>query len=398
MQRIAVTAMGIISSIGYSVEENLSSLLDGRPQIDRIQNFETILKNSIKAGEVKLTNTQLSQLLGIDPRLDLSRTVLLGIWAAKEATATLSQKEISQLAFVGASSVGGMDMTERFFYDYNDNIDARRHIYRHNIGETFRQIALRLGIKGMTTAVSTACSSSANAIMAGINLLRTGRAQRVLVGGSDALCKFTVNGFNSLMILSDDCCKPFDEHRKGLNLGEGAAFLVIESVESAIQSLRPILGIVSGWGNANEAFHQTASSSDGQGAVEAMTKALYRAGISPSDIDYINAHGTATENNDLSESIAFMRIFGADIPDFGSTKAFTGHTLAAASSIEAVYSLLSIREQTVFPNLNFDTPITTTALLPQTKIKQKNIRHVLSNSFGFGGNCSTIIFSKYEKK
>lgn len=397
MQRIVVTAMGIISSIGNTVEENFVSLIESRPQIGRLQNFDSKHKNSIKVGEVKLTNAQLAQRLGIDSSIEFSRTVLLGIWAAKEAISTLSPDEISTLGFISASSVGGMDITERYFDSYNDRGDLRCHIYRHNIGQTTRMIADYLGIKGMATAVSTACSSSANAIIAGANLIRSGRLKRILVGGSDALCRFTINGFNSLMILSDDCCRPFDEHRKGLNLGEGAAFIVIETEESARKSYRPILAVLSGWGNANEAFHQTASSADGQGAVEAMQAALLRANLSSSDIDYINAHGTATENNDLSESVAFTRIFGSTIPDFSSTKAFTGHTLAAASSIEAVYSLLSVGRQTIFPNLNFDTPIATIKLRPQTEVKPKVINHVLSNSFGFGGNCSTLIFSKYEK-
>ena len=290
-----------------------------------------------------------------------------------------------------------MDKTEQFFYEYKTNVEARRHIYTHNIGENTRMIADYFGIGGMVTAVSTACSSSANAIMVGTNLLRTGRLSQVLVGGSDALCKFTINGFNSLMILSDDACKPFDRNRKGLNLGEGAAYLLIETEENAIRHGRTLLAVLSGWGNTNEAYHQTASSAEGDGAAAAMAKALDIASIAPHEIDYINAHGTATDNNDMSESVAIRRIFGNEVPDFSSTKAFTGHTLAAASSVEAVYSILSIRESVVFPNLNFENPIEETNLTPQTTLKHKPIRNVLSNSFGFGGNCSTLIFSKYEK-
>lgn len=397
MQPIVVTAMGIISSIGNSVEENLYSLREGKPQISHLDNLHSTLRDNIKVGEVKLSNSELAKRLGIDHRAEYSRTALLGIWAAKEAIAGLSADEVKSLGFVSASTVGGMDKTEQFFYEYKTNVKARRHIYTHNIGENTRMIADYFGIEGMVTAVSTACSSSANAIMVGTNLLRTGRLSQVLVGGSDALCKFTINGFNSLMILSDDACKPFDRNRKGLNLGEGAAYLLIETEENAIRHGRTVLAVLSGWGNTNEAYHQTASSAEGDGAAAAMAKALDVASIAPHEIDYINAHGTATDNNDMSESVAIRRIFGNEVPDFSSTKAFTGHTLAAASSVEAVYSILSIRESVVFPNLNFNTPIEVTNLTPQTTLKHKPIRNVLSNSFGFGGNCSTLIFSKYEK-
>lgn len=397
MQKIVITAMGIISSIGTSVEENLYSLLACKPHISRLQNFDTVLRDSIKTGEIKLCNTELAERLDINLDDGYSRTALLGIWAAKEAVRQLAHDEISRLGLVSASTIGGMDQTERFFYEYSNNVEARKHIYKHNIGEITRLIADYFGIGGITTAVSTACSSSANAMMTGARLLLTGRLKSVLVGGSDALSKFTVNGFNSLMILSDSDCKPFDANRRGLNLGEGAAYLLLETEENALKHGRRVLAVLSGWGNANEAFHQTASSADGDGAVAAMNEALTMSGVSPQQIDYINAHGTATDNNDLSESMAFRRVFGDEVPDFSSTKAFTGHTLAAASSVEAVYSMLAINEGVVFPNLNFETPIPTTALIPQTTVKHKPIRHVLSNSFGFGGNCSTLIFSKYEK-
>lgn len=145
---------------------------------------------------------------------------------------------------------------------------------------------------------------------------------------------------------------------------------------------------------ANDSFHQTASSENGEGATLAMQKALQVANLAPTDIDYINAHGTATPNNDLSEGRALIRIFGENVPEFSSTKAFTGHTLAAAAAIEAVYSVLALQHNVIFPNLNFKNPMQEFNLMPQTTLKTKEIQHVLSNSFGFGGNCSTVIFSK----
>ena len=173
-----------------------------------------------------------------------------------------------------------------------------------------------------------------------------------------------------------------------------AAYLVLESEAIVKAQNKKVLAYVSGYANANDAFHQTASSATGEGAFLAMQKALQIANLQPTAIDYINAHGTATTNNDASEATALQRIFGNQIPDFSSTKSFTGHTLAAAGAVEAVYSVLALQHNTLFPNLNFSTPIPELNLIPITTLQKKPIQHVLSNSFGFGGNCSTLIFSK----
>lgn len=395
MQKIVVTGMGIISSIGNSVEENFHSLIQSKSGITRVENFSTYLKDFIKVGEIKLSNEDLSERLNIVKENSYTRTSLLAIFAIKEAIKHFSETEISQMGLVSASTVGGMDKTEQYFYEYQNNISVRKYIHTHNIGDITHQIADYFGLKSIVTALSTACSSSANAIITGCNLLRMGYLKQVIVGGSDPLSKFTINGFNSLMILSDTDCQPFDNNRKGLNLGEAGAFLVLETEENALKNNHKILATLSGWGNANDAYHQTASSADGEGAFLAMQKALSTANLSPSEIDYVNAHGTATQNNDLSESIALSRVFHS-VPDFSSTKAFTGHTLATASSVEAIYSILAIQNGIVFPNLNFQTPMVEVDIKPQTEIKYKEINNVLSNSFGFGGNCSTLIFSKYD--
>ena len=395
MQKIVVTGMGIISSIGNSVEENFHSLIHSKSGITRVENFSTYLKDFIKVGEIKLSNEDLSERLNIVKENSYTRTSLLAIFAIKEAIKHFSETEISQMGLVSASTVGGMDKTEQYFYEYQNNISVRKYIHTHNIGDITHQIADYFGLKSIVTALSTACSSSANAIITGCNLLRMGYLKQVIVGGSDPLSKFTINGFNSLMILSDTDCQPFDNNRKGLNLGEAGAYLVLETEENALKNNHKILATLSGRGNANDAYHQTASSADGEGAFLAMQKALSMANLSPSEIDYVNAHGTATQNNDLSESIALSRVFHS-VPDFSSTKAFTGHTLATASSVEAIYSILAIQNGIVFPNLNFQTPMVEVDIKPQTEIKYKEINNVLSNSFGFGGNCSTLIFSKYD--
>lgn len=394
--RVAITGMGIISSIGFTVEESFDALIFNKPGITAIENIETIHANAIKVGEIKKTNIQLAQELGLDADNNYSRTAMLGVLAAKQAVQNAGILDVNEFTtgLISATSVGGMDMTEKFFYDYLESEENRRYIDSHDAGDSTHKIAEQLGLKGMVTTISTACSSAANAIMLGARLIKAGKLDRVIVGGTDALSKFTINGFKTLMILSDTYNTPFDNNRKGLNLGEAAAFLVLESDEVVKKQNKKVLAYLSGYGNANDAYHQTASSENGEGAYLAMEKAFKISGLKPQDIDYINAHGTATPNNDLSEGRALIRTFGTQVPHFSSTKPFTGHTLAAAAAIEAVFSVLALQHNKVFPNLNYKTPMEEFDLVPQTVLMEKEINHVLSNSFGFGGNCSTLLFSK----
>ncbi|KAF2336402.1 beta-ketoacyl-[acyl-carrier-protein] synthase family protein [Flavobacterium daemonense] len=397
MKGVAITGMGIISSIGNSVEENYISLIENKIGISRIENIPTVHADVIKVGEIKKTNEELVSELHLPESNNFSRTAMIGAIAAKQAVENAGITSINEFrtGLISATSVGGMDMTETHYYDYFENPDLVKYISCHDGGDVAQKIAEELGLKGMVTTISTACSSAANSIMLGARLIKTGKLDRVIVGGTDALAKFTINGFKTLMILSDDYNKPFDNTRKGLNLGEAAAFLVLESDEIVAKQNKKVLARVSGYGNANDAFHQTASSENGDGAYLAMKKAFEVSGLRPSEIDYINVHGTATPNNDLSEGRALLRIYKDEkVPDFSSTKPFTGHTLAAAAAIEAVYSVLAIQNSVVYPNLNFEVPMEEFELEPQKTLKMKNIEHVLSNSFGFGGNCSTLIFSK----
>jgi 3-oxoacyl-[acyl-carrier-protein] synthase-1 len=393
---VAITGMGIISSIGSTVEENLHALISSKKGIAPIVNIETRHKDVIKVGEILQTNEQLADQLGLAKNHNYSRTALLGSIAAKQAIkdAKIVDIDAYKTGLISATSVGGMDMTEKHSTTFKSNTESAKYINSHHAGDSSQKIAEQIGVTGFATTISTACSSAANAIMLGARLIKSGKLDRVIVGGTDCLSKFTINGFKTLLILSDTDCKPFDNDRKGLNLGEAAAFLVLESEAVVQKQNKKVLAYVSGYGNANDAFHQTASSENGEGAYLAMQKALKVANISSEDIDYINAHGTATPNNDASEGAAMKRVFRNNIPDFSSTKAFTGHTLAAAGAIEAVYSVLALQQNVIFPNLNFKTSITELNMYPITKIKEKELTHVLSNSFGFGGNCSTLIFSK----
>ncbi len=390
-QPIAITGMGIISAIGMNVPENEKSLLQNRHGIRKYSVKDLLIHQEKLVGEILKSNENFYSELNLTPREAFTRSTLLGLTAAQEAvqSASLDLNDGLRTGFISATTVGGMDATEKYYFDFLESDKHKKFIPTQNCGVHAEQIAKNLGINDYVTTISTACSSAANAIMLGARMIKAGILDRAVVGGTDSLSAFTINGFSSLMIYSDEHCQPFDNNRKGLNLGEAAAYIVLESEKAAKE--KAVLGYLAGYGNANDAFHQTASSDDGEGAYLAMKTALEIANLKPEEIDYVNAHGTATPNNDLSEGKSILRIF-ENVTDFSSTKAFTGHTLAAAGAVEAVFSLLALRNQTVFANLNWKTPMSEFDLVPQTEIKQKKIKTVLSNSLGFGGNCSCLIF------
>jgi 3-oxoacyl-[acyl-carrier-protein] synthase-1 len=196
------------------------------------------------------------------------------------------------------------------------------------------------------------------------------------------------------MILDNELCQPFDENRHGLNLGEGAAYVLLSSEKGLAQLHQKPMARITGYANANDAFHQTASSPEGTGSFLAMKGALDKAGLQAKDIDYINLHGTGTQNNDIAEGTAIRILFDPVFPKMSSTKAYTGHTLGASGAVEAVFSVLAIQHGIVFPNLRLETPMKEFPFQPVTELLQnQRIQNVLSNSFGFGGNCSSLIFS-----
>lgn len=392
---VAVTGIGCVSGLGCGAEEHLQAFRAGRSGLGKVTLFQTKLQ--VPVAEVKMSNEQLKSQLGLDPDRLFSRTALLGMTASKQAfqDAGLSNGRL-RIGLISSSSVGGMDLSEQFFPEYSANPQKGRlrMVAHHDVGDHTESIASYLQLNGFRTSISTACSSSANAIMFGARMIKQGLLDAVIAGGADALCRFTLNGFNSLMILDNAPCRPFDESRAGLNLGEGAGYLVLQSEKSVTPGSK-VYCRLTGYANANDAYHQTASSPEGEGAFLAMHHALQKAGIEPSAVDYINAHGTGTSNNDLSESTAIKRLFGEYVPPFSSTKSFTGHTLGAAGGLEAVFSALAISERAIFPNLNFKTPITQTGLSAVTEMMEdQDISAVLSNSFGFGGNNTSLVFQK----
>lgn len=394
---VFIAATGTISSIGKNTEASLQSLKNGIAGMDTMHWLDSTHKEKLPVAEVKFSNTELAAICGCSE--NIPRTALLSAIAAKEAikNAGIDMGAGWRAGFISANTVGGMDKTEDFFKPFlaDHSKGHLRDVVHHECGAVTEIVADLLGVKDFVSTISTACSSSANAIFFGARLIKQNRLDMVIAGGADALTRFTLNGFNTLMILDDQFCKPFDENRKGLNLGEGAGYVVLVS-EKLAKTLhkRPAIRL-SGYSNANDAYHQTASSPDGTGSYLAMKGALEMSGLKPGDISYINLHGTGTQNNDIAEGTAIRRLFDPVYPPMSSTKSFTGHTLGASGGMEAVYSILALENDLIFPNLRFQTGITGLPFTPVTElISGKALKHVMSNSFGFGGNCSSLIFSK----
>ncbi len=394
MSKVFVTGIGLVSAIGNNAEEHLVSLQNSKTGIQNSKYFHSKYADIFPFGEIKLSNAEMQKELGLKNGT-YTRTDFVAFKAFKEAIQDAAIENLissRENAFISASTVGGMCETDRFYADANllskdtsfaDSYSGINHLL---------EIVKQYNIKGNTMCINTACSSSANAIMLGTKMIKTGMVKRAVVGGVDTLSKFTVNGFNALQIFSKNPCTPFDKDRKGLNLGEAAAYLVLEREEDC-QSKKKYAEIVA-YGNSNDAYHASSLSDEAIGIVNAMKGALGSANLSANDIDYINTHGTATENNDYAEMFGITKLF-KKVPPFNSTKSYTGHTLAAAGALEAIFSIFSINNKEIYKSLNVKNAIEPFNLLPISKY-QKNIEinTVLSNSFGFAGNCSSLILKK----
>lgn len=393
-KNIVITGEGIISAIGNDKAAVLQSLLDGRSGIVEMKHLHSS-HHELPVGEVQLSNDEMKAMLALPVEEQTSRTSLMGMLAVRQALAEAQLPETApknrRVVLISGTTVGGMDITEQYYDSFATSDEHLDCLKKHDCGSSTEEIAAMFGISECTT-ISTACSSAANALILGANLLKTGQADLVIAGGSEALTRFHLNGFNSLMILDHEPCRPFDAQRAGLNLGEGAAFVVMETEASARERGADIHAWLTGYGNACDAFHQTASSDNGEGAYRAMTEALEMAHLKPEDIDYVNAHGTGTPNNDLSESAALKRVFAEKMPLISSTKAFTGHTTSASGSIETVICLLAMQHHFVPANLRWEHQIPD-GITPTTGVKDVTLKHVVCNAFGFGGNDSSLILS-----
>lgn len=388
---ISVTGLGIICSIGNDADSVLDSLRKKESGVGSM-NYLHSKHSYLPVGEVQLSNDQMKDILGIEDETPMSRTTLMGAIAIRQALnhAGISVEELNgkRVALISGTTVGGMDLTENY-YEQMKTDDSLLYLPKSNeCGKSTEEMAEIVGlVNAQTCTISTACSSALNSIILGSEMLKRNEVDVVIAGGSEALSRFHINGFNTLMILDKEQCRPFDDTRAGLNLGEGAAYVVLE------KNSDKSLAFVAGYGNRCDAFHQTASSDNGEGAYLAMKDALEMAHLKPEDIQYVNAHGTGTPNNDITESQALIRIFGEDMPEISSTKAFTGHTTSASGSIEAVICILAMQNNFTPANLGWKNKIEG-GIVPTLGNDNIVLENVICNSFGFGGNDSSMVISK----
>lgn len=396
MSAIAVTGCGVICAIGCGVASVFDALKDGRSGITYPRLISSI-PDDLPVGEVNESDNCLKARLSIPETDIVSRTALLGAVAVKEAMLQSGLRQdvmrSKRVAFISGTTVGGMDITERYFEQMLSDERYARLLIHHHSGASTNAIARICGLDSCyCSTISTACSSALNAIIQGTRMLLAGEADIVVAGGAEALTRFHLLGFNSLKILDHEPCRPFDADRNGLNLGEGAGYVVLERWEDARQRGAASLAFVAGFGNRCDAYHQTATSENGEGAYLAMSDALRMSGLRPCDIDYVNAHGTGTPDNDRSESVALNRIFGDAIPPVSSTKSLTGHATSASGGIEAVICMLAMNHGFIPPNIGWE-KADSDCIVPEAAPTGAPLHSVLCNSFGFGGNDSSIIFS-----
>ena len=389
MKDIVITGAGIVSAIGNDTSSVLVSLKNETSGIGEMRYLSSVHKE-LPVGEVKLSDNQLKDILGLPHEQIISRTTLLGAVALKQAVRDAAiTTDGKRIVIINGTTVGGMDVTENLF-PLTSNPSPLITQLSHDCGSCTKDIAALCGISAEVCTVSTACSSALNAVILGAEMLKNDEADIVIAGGTEGLSKFHLNGFNTLMILDHQRCRPFDETRNGINLGEGAAYVVLQRKEDCNGAFK---AYISGYSNACDAFHQTATSEEGTGPVFAMSQALKMSSLNTSDIDYVNAHGTGTPNNDLTESVAIKKVFGNDLPDISSTKAYTGHTTSASGAIELVICLLAMEHSFIPSNLGCTTPLQG-GIVPSKGQTGCQVDNVMCNAFGFGGNDSSLIISK----
>jgi 3-oxoacyl-[acyl-carrier-protein] synthase II len=389
--RVAVVGAGIVSPLGLGLEETLGSLREAKDCVTPVTAFPVDRCRCHTAGQIP--DTRLAAANEHHPHPErLHRVAQMMILALKEALAQASHFQ-PELTVVGTTS-GGMTFGEQYYRGLKGNGSSSKHaptlIANYMPQKPVVDAQEAFGITAPCQVIANACASGTNAIGHAFNCIRSGRYERVLTGGYDAISELVFVGFDSLQAATPECCRPFDRERSGLVLGEGAAVLALENFESARARGATILAEIVGYGISTDNFHLTQPDPSGSGPRAAMEGALRSAGIMAGEIDYINAHGTATPFNDSSEGKAIAELF-ARVP-VSSTKGMMGHSLGAAGAIEAVFSMLALQHQLLPPNINFrqgDADLDLNIVANESK--SATVRNVLSNSFGFGGTNASVI-------
>lgn len=408
-RRVVVTGIGTINPLANNVENSWSNLISGKSGIDNITSFDTTNLPVKFAGEVK--DFDANDYMGKQHARKLDRSAHLSIFAAEQALLDAGLDTESRLGdevgIVLGTGIGGIGATEDAVRIYDTRGPSRINplaITQLMPNSSTGQVAIRFGIEGPSLTITTACAASANSVGEAKNLIERGVVDTVIAGGTESgTTPMTIGAFAQIRALSTnnespkEACKPFDKNRDGFVMAEGSTILVLENEETAKKRGAKIYGYVDGYGSTTDAYHITAPSEGGEGAVRAMKKALEDAGVNKEEINYINAHGTSTPINDKNETMAIKSVFGelAKSTTISSTKSMTGHLLGGAGAFEAMVSLLVMQNNKIPPTINLTTADDECDLnyTPNVSIDLE-VNKVMSNSFGFGGHNGVLIFSK----
>ncbi len=393
--------MGAVTAVGPTLEETWKGLLAGACGIGPVSLFDTSTYRTRTAAEVPEIP---DGFLTPAERRRMSRADRLGVAAAREAIAAsgldLSREDPSRVGVILGGGTSGLIDSEAFFELYLRGRKARpSKVLNHLPDSITDRVAQRFGLEGIKSTITTACSSSANAMGYAFDAIAAGLAEVVITGGSDVLARLTYGGFNSLRSVDPNPCRPFDRERKGLSIGEAAGILVLEEAEHARRRGAPIVAEFRGYGVTSDAYHMTAPDPSGSAGGRTIAAALANAGVSADEVDYVNAHGTATPQNDSAETAALKAALGdraRRIP-VSSIKSMIGHCLCASGAIEAVATALAVRDGKVPPTIHYENPDPACDLdyVPNTA-RDHGVRVALSNSFAFGGNSSVVVLSRYD--
>jgi len=393
--RVAVVAAGVVSPLGFRLTETLDSLRNSRNCISPVTRFSVGQCRCKTAGQVSDDRLLATQAEAPRSRR-LHRASHMMIQALTELVAQEPHFE-PELTVIGTTS-GGMSYGEHYYRSLRQAGDLRHAatwIANYPAQKPVIDAQESFGISSPCQVIANACASGTNAIGHAFECVRSGRYQRVLAGGYDALSELVFTGFDSLQASTPEKCRPFDRHRTGMVLGEGAALLALENLDSAQRRGAPVLAEIIGYGISTDNFHITQPDPSGIGPRQAMERAVQSAHVAENEIDYINAHGTATLFNDAAEGKAINRLFNG-VP-VSSTKSMMGHSLGAAGAIEAVVCLLALQHQFLPPNINFRAADDDLDLnIVANESRPAVLRTVLSNSFGFGGTNASILMRRFK--
>lgn len=401
-RRVVVTGAGIATALGLGWEVNAEGFRAGRRAIRPVTLFDVSRQRAKLAAEIDLPPDLPPTKLSANTTRRLDRATRMLLHAAHEAWTQAGWEPSDGLPVVLGTTSGEMALGEKYLQQAIASPQHQRQqatrIVHYQVQQQGLNLAGAFGFQGPITTISNACASGANAIGQAWEMLRFGRAEIVLTGGYDMLCQLTFAGFDSLQALSASPCRPFDAQRDGLTLGEGAAVLTLETLAHAQQRGANILGEIIGYGAATDTHHLTQPHPEGNAAVAAMTAACATAKLSPAQIDYVNAHGTATPHNDATEAAAINRWAGVHAKNLqvSSTKSGIGHSLGAAGAVEAVVCLMALRGHWLPPQ---DAAGTTDPACQFQIVRQPadaRIETALSNSFGFGGANATLLFRRWS--